>query len=98
MIGYEFGAKLWRANAASAWHFVTLPKDIAARIRTVASGGMNAFGSLRIKARIGRTAWKTSLFMDTKLGSFVLPVKAEVRRAEKIADGDTAQVHIEIEL
>lgn len=59
---------------------------------------MNAFGSLRVTAKIGKTAWKTSVFADTKAGAFVLPLKADVRGKEKLAAGDEVAVNVEIDL
>ncbi len=95
---YEFTAKLWRHDGAAAWHFVTVPVDVSARIKTLAGGMMNAFGSLRVKVSIGKLSWKTSLFMDSKRGAFLLPVKADVRRKTGISDGDEVEVCVEIEL
>ncbi len=95
---YDFTAKLWRHGGAAAWHFVTLPVDVSARIKTLAGGMMNAFGSLRVNVSIGKSSWKTSLFLDSKRGAFLLPVKADVRRKAGIGDGDEVDVTVEIEL
>ena len=97
-VHYAFTAKLWRHDGAAAWHFVTLPVEVSAQIRTLAGGLLNAFGSLRITATIGKTSWKTSLFADSKRKAFVLPVKADVRRKEGIGHNDEVDVSVEIEL
>lgn len=94
---YDFTAKLWRHSGAAAWHFVTLPVDLSAQIRAIAGGLLNAFGSLRVTVTIGKTSWKTSLFADAKRNAFVLPVKAEVRRKERIGDGDEVVIALDIE-
>lgn len=95
---YEFTAKLWRAQVAAAWHFVTLPVDLSKQIRTMAGGMMNAFGSLRVTAHIGAATWKTSIFADSKSKAFVLPVKADVRRKAGIAIDDEVNVAVVIDL
>lgn len=96
---FAFAAKLWRyPGETAAWHFVTLPKDISAQMRTLSQGLRNAFGSLRVIATIGDTTWRTSVFADTKVGAFLLPVKAEVRKKQKIAHGDAIKVSLEIDL
>jgi hypothetical protein len=96
---YDFTATLWRHSAnAGSWHFVTLPEDLSARIRTLAGGLMNAFGSVRVIARIGATSWKTSIFFDTKAGAFLLPVKADVRCKAGVSAGDDVSAGVEIEL
>ena len=47
-------------------------------------------------ATIGATTWKTSIFPDKKVGSFLLPLKAEVRKAEGIEVGDSIGFVLEI--
>ncbi len=41
--------------------------------------GKPGFGSIRVTARIGETAWATSVFPDKASGGWVLPVKKAVR-------------------
>jgi len=89
-----FRAKVWAQESTGAWHFVTLPASLSRRIRTLTTGLRKPFGSFRVSAKTGRTTWETSLFADTKRDAFVLPVKADVRRREKIRLGDTIEVSI----
>ena len=95
---FQFRTKVWRYAGESAWHFVTAPKALSEQIRTLSQGLRNAFGSLRVIATIGKTSWRTSVFPDTKAGAFLLPVKADVRRKERIGHGDMVDVTIEIDL
>lgn len=95
---YKFSAKLWRHDGNAAWHFMPLPVELSAQIRTLAGTMMNSFGSLRVTAAIGEETWKTSLFFDSKRKSFLLPVKAQVRRKAKVGHGDAVEVAIEIAL
>jgi hypothetical protein len=92
---YLFEAELWRVNGAAAWHFVTVPDTISAQIRFLA-GGAKGFGTVRVAARIGRSNWKTSLFPDKASSCFILPVKADIRRSERISPGDQATVELRI--
>lgn len=94
----NFQAKIWTQESTGAWHFVTLPVVLSARIRTLTTGLRKPFGSFRVKGRIGLTSWETSLFADAKRDAFVLPVKADVRRSEKIAVGDRVEVTITLQL
>ncbi len=48
-----------------------------------------------MEAKIGKTNWRTSIFPDSKSGTYLLPVKATVRRVEGIDDGDTVSVLVE---
>ena len=45
--------------------------------------------------QVGKTTWKTSIFPD-KEGSYVLPLKKEVRAKENIKVGDTIKVLIKV--
>lgn len=93
-----FRAKVWTQDSTGAWHFVTLPAALSRRIRTLTTGQRKPFGSFRVKARTGLSAWETSLFVDTKRNAFLLPLKADVRRKEKIALGDMIEVSIRFDL
>ena len=73
---YEFKAKVWVYNGPTPWHFVTLPKNIAAEIKLFHSGLAKSFGTISVLATICQTPWKTSIFIDTKSGSYVLPLMA----------------------
>ena len=86
---YSFKATVWKykADTGTAWHFITLPKDLAAEIKLLSAGKAAAWGSLRVSAKIGKTQWQTSLFPDRKSASYFRPVKAEVRKREGLADG-----------
>ncbi len=89
---YTFEAPLWLyATAKAPWYFITVPVDISASIRFFA-GTTNGFGSVRVRASIGATHWKTSLFPDKKSGCYFLPVKAAVRMAQGITTDDLVSV------
>ena len=92
---YEFEAEVWMYGGESSWHFLTLPRDIGDGLRTLRGPARN-FGSMRVSACIGDTIWKTSLFPDRRLGTFLLPVKADVRRREGLVAGDTVRATIEV--
>lgn len=94
---YEFSAKLWIYEGNGAWVFVTLPKPISAEIKELFGNDRTGFGSIRIEARIGTTSWKTSIFPDKKRASYVLPLKADVRKAAGLKVGDSAKITLEID-
>jgi hypothetical protein len=75
---------------------VTLPADLADELRASTSGRGRPFGSVPVRVIIGQTSWTTSLFADTKAGSYLLPVKAAIRRLEQLAAGDEVRVTIEV--
>ena len=90
-----FKPGLWSGRPLSGWHFFTLGKRISSRIKTLMKGQLRGFGSIRVKARIGKTEWSTSIF-PTKEGMYLLPVKTSVRHKEGIDDGDLVVVRFEL--
>lgn len=95
---FQFKAKLWRHSGDAAWHFVTLPAELSSQVRVLTQGLRNAFGSQRVIVSIGDSTWRTSVFADAKAGAFLLPVKAEVRRKQRICHGDEVEVTVELDL
>jgi hypothetical protein len=90
---YEFTAELWLHAGEAAWHFISLPAEVSDDIRARTEGAL-AFGSAKVKVRIGGTTWSTSVFFDRKRDRFLLPVKAEVRRREGLEEGEETAVHL----
>jgi hypothetical protein len=50
-----------------------------------------------VRASIGSSTWSTSLFADAKSSSYELPIKADVRRRERLEVGDVATVRIDVD-
>jgi hypothetical protein len=84
----EFEAELWRWKGHASWHFVTLPADLADSVRLHGFLAPRGWGSVRVRAVSGNVGWDTSVFPDKSSGSYILPVKADVRRRLGIGAGD----------
>ena len=93
---YKFKAKLWLYDGKAAWHFITVPSNISLEIKYLNEGRKSAWGSIRVLATIGKTQWKTSLFPDSRLGLYLLPVKSDVRKKEKVTLENKVTVTLEI--
>jgi hypothetical protein len=95
---------LWRwqsAQAPAAWFFLTIAGEAADGIRIAAIGGQwldgrRGFGSAKVQAAIGDTRWNTSVFPHKESGGWLLPVKAAVRKAENLAEGDDVTVTVSL--
>ena len=97
-LDFAFTSELWEwGTEKGSWHFLTLPEDVSEDIKAFASESRRGFGSVRVRAEIGDTAWATSIFPSKERGAFILPVKAAVRKAEGLAKGDTTNIRIEID-
>lgn len=93
-INYQFHAKPWKYQGPSAWYFVSLPLDLAAEIRENLKSEEEGWGRLKAAAKIGNTEWKTAIWYDTKSKTYLLPLKAEIRKKEKI--GLEIEIAVEI--
>ncbi len=96
MFTLKVRSKLWLYPGPGGWHFITLPSKHAREIKMSLRGMRHGWGSVPVKATIGKTAWKTSLFPERDSASYVLPVKADVRKREKIEEGDTIVLTLEV--
>lgn len=93
-IKYEFSEQTWQHNGSSGRHFISLPKNIAKEIRQTLKKEEEGWGRLKAQAKTGSSEWKTFIWFDTKLDTYLLPLKAEVRKKEKISLGQN--IHIAI--
>ncbi len=87
--------KIWRYPGVGGWHFFTVGKRTSSRIKALSGSQARGFGSIRVKAQIGNTEWRTSIF-PAKKGTYDLPVKANVREKEEIEAGDMVVVRLEL--
>jgi len=94
---------LWRwtsSTGTGTWHFLTIDGEAGEALSATAlmrrlEKSIGGFGSLKVKARIGDSVFKTSLFPSKELG-WLLPVKAAVRKAEGVSEGDVVEVVLEV--
>lgn len=93
-----FDAELWMwdARRADSWTFVSLPVEASEEIRDRAAGVRRGFGSVRVRVTVGGSTWTTSIFPDSGRGSYVLPIKRAVRKAEGLDVGDIATATVEL--
>lgn len=90
----EFDAEVWEWDGPAAWHFVSLPVDLADLVGEIRPRTGPGFGAVRVEATIGSCTWRTSLFPDKERGTFLLPLKLAVRRAAGLEDGSRARVEL----
>jgi len=91
----------WTGESDMLATYVELPEDVAKEVATyelhqrILTGKRRGFGSVKVGATIGASQWSTSLFPQ-KDGTWFLPVKAAVRRAEKLELGEAVTAQIEL--
>jgi len=88
----EFSGELWFWKGPAPWHFVTVPDEESGALEAMSPQVSYGWGMIPVTAEVGRTTWTTSLF--PKDGRYVVPVKARVRKAERIEEGATVTVRL----
>jgi len=97
MVQHVFRARIWEHSPGDpgSWHFLTVPARLSEDL-ALEAGPRTGFGSIRVQVSIGSTTWHTSVFPDAATGSYVLPVKKQVRRSEDLSAGATCEVMLEV--
>jgi len=90
---FETQVIYWRGP--SPFFFAPTPADQVAELRRVAKAVTYGWGMLPVAARIGEVAFTTSLF--PKDDTYLLPIKAAVRRKANITAGDLIAVDLAIQ-
>lgn len=91
---FEFSGEMWFWRGPAPHHFVTIPAPYAAELAESAIRLSYGWGCIPVTARIGGTTFTTSLF--PKDGGYIVPVKAAVRRAERLELGETITVRLTV--
>jgi hypothetical protein len=94
---YQFSAAVWIYPGVSGWHFLSVPKKLSAEIKKTFSAYARGWGSLPVAVTIGKTMWQTSIFPDAKSNTYLLPLKAVVRKKEHIFVKETVVCILQID-
>lgn len=90
----EFDGKIWFWKGPAPWYFVTVPAKQSRDLKAISGFVTYGWGVIPVHVRIGNTEWETSLF--PKDGLYLVPIKASVRKAEKLEEGDKVTLHLEV--
>jgi hypothetical protein len=92
---FTFRGKLYRYPGPGGWHFVDIGRKHAGALRARPKETKVGWGYIPVRARIGKSEWRTTLF-SSKEGRYLLAVKKSVRAAEGLGDGDTVTVAVHV--
>jgi Domain of unknown function (DUF1905) len=92
----EFSGDLWFWRGPSPFHFVTVPEEDCGVLEDASAFVTYGWGMIPVAAQIGDTEWTTSLY--PKDGRYIVPVKASVRKAERLEVGDTVTVSLAVDI
>jgi Domain of unknown function (DUF1905) len=90
----EFSGKIWYWRGPSPFFFVTVPAKPSRDLKAISGLVTYGWGVIPVHVRIGKTEFTTSLF--PKDGRYIVPIKASVRKAESLEEGDKVTVRLEI--
>jgi len=90
----EFSGKILFWKGPAPWFFVTVPAKQSCDLKEISGLVTYGWGVIPVHVRIGKTEWTTSLF--PKDGRYLVPIKASVRKAENLEEGDKVTVQLEV--
>lgn len=90
----EFNGKLWFWKGPAPWYFVTVPEQQCHDLKAISGMVTYGWGMIPVHVRIGNSEWTTSLW--PKDDRYIVPIKASVRKAETLAEGDEVTVHLDV--
>ncbi len=88
----EFTGRILFWNGPAPWFFVAVPEEQSRDLKAISEFVTYGWGMIPVQARIGKTGWKTSLF--PKDGRYIVPIRASVRSAENLEEGDEVTVRL----
>ncbi len=95
-IEFEFDGEIWYWRGPAPWYYVTMPESESADLKAISNEVTYGWGVIPVQVQIGRTTWKTSLF--PKDGRYLVPIKASVRKAEQIDEGDDVHIRLTVKM
>ncbi len=82
---------------SGAWRFARVPENISEKIKEMQKGKLRrGWGAVYVRVKIKKSEWKTSIFPDKRSGTYLLPLKKEIRYEENLYDGIEINVSIEV--
>lgn len=91
---FEFNGKIWFWRGPAPFFFVTMPEEQSHDLKAISGAVTYGWGVIPVRVQIGNTEWKTSLF--PKDGLYLVPIKASVRKAENLKEGDEVTIRLEV--
>lgn len=92
----DFTGEIWFWRGPAPFYFITVPDAECLILKDEWMFASYGWGMIPVIARIGDSEWDTSLF--PKDGRYILPVKAAIREAEQVDEGDAPLVKMSIRL
>jgi len=95
LVRFEFAAKVIHWRGPSPYFYAPIPPQYGAEIRQVSKLVTYGWGMIPVAAAIGGVVFHTSLFPKDE--TYLLPLKADVRRKANITAGDSILVDMTVQ-
>jgi hypothetical protein len=93
-VTFDFEGEVWFWKGPAPWYFVSVPRAESRELKQIVATVTYGWGMVPVRAAIGDTEFTTALW--EKDGVYIVPVKASVRKAQGIDEGDTVRVFLEV--
>ena len=92
----EFAGEVFLWRGPSPYFFVTVPDEPSAALESASPTVSYGWGCIPVRAHLGETTWRTSLF--PKDDRYLVPLKVAVRKAEGVDLGDVVRIRLDVTL
>lgn len=92
---YQIKSKLFKWPGEAAWYFIRINEKTTENIKDNFGMFAKGWGSIPVNVTLDKSKWKTSIFPE-KNGTYLLPMKLQIRKAEKVEEEDSVSLTIEI--
>ncbi len=91
---FEFDGEIiyWRGPAP--FFFIAVPDEDSQYLKAISAMVTYGWGVIPVDVTIGQTTFYTALF--PKEGRYLVPIRAAVRKAEKLEEGDIVAVQFDV--
>ena len=92
---WEFEGEIFYWRGPAPFYFIAVADEASEDLQEMSGELSYGWGVIPVRATIAATTWTTSLF--PKNGGYLLPVKAMVRRAEDLEEGDLVTTVMQVD-
>jgi hypothetical protein len=90
----QFSGDIWFWKGPAPFYFVTIPEEGSRELKEIMMSVTYGWGMIPVQAQIGNTEWTTALW--PKDGRYILPIKAAIRKAEKLDEGHLVSARLDV--
>lgn len=93
---FEFEGEVFYWRGPAPYLFIAVPEETSRAIGLISTMVSYGWGVIPVRARIGETEWKTSLF--PKDGRYLVPIRLSVQKAEDLHLNDRVLIQVWVDV